>query len=145
MEVCCSTPLELKGKPVWQVTECKIQTTASQTIEHPTTTSSVTSRPTTGGPSKPPPITKTLTIGRSTLISLIGKFYSFHITLYPLLTVIHVDNIAPLTQWYYVPWYLSSVSFLYCIIGNARGNIAKPLNHLQRPRRARRRLQTSEE
>ncbi|XP_055056709.2 uncharacterized protein [Misgurnus anguillicaudatus] len=65
MLVCCSSPPKLKGKPVWQVQECKTLTTVSQTNEDP---NAITTSPAIGGSAS---ITKPFTIRPSTLISLI--------------------------------------------------------------------------
>uniref|UniRef100_A0A8C1X843 LRRCT domain-containing protein n=1 Tax=Cyprinus carpio TaxID=7962 RepID=A0A8C1X843_CYPCA len=65
MEVCCNSPPDLKGKPVWQVPECKTFTTMS-----PTTVSLTTGSPGTRNPATVI-ITKPLRIGHSTLIILI--------------------------------------------------------------------------
>ncbi|XP_018935088.2 uncharacterized protein LOC109062454 [Cyprinus carpio] len=70
MLVCCNSPPDLKGVPVWQVPECKTLTSMS-----PTTTSIATMGLTTGSPGTGNPatvlITKPLTIGHSTLIGFI--------------------------------------------------------------------------
>ncbi|XP_059406044.1 uncharacterized protein LOC132140953 isoform X2 [Carassius carassius] len=70
MLVCCNSPPDLEGVPIWQVPECKTFTSMS-----PTTTSLATMNLTTGGAGTGNPatvlITKPLIIGHSTLIIFI--------------------------------------------------------------------------
>ncbi|XP_043096598.1 uncharacterized protein LOC122346028 isoform X2 [Puntigrus tetrazona] len=65
MLVCCNSPPDLKGVPLWQVPECKTLTSMS-----PTTMSLTTGSPGTGNPATVL-ITKPLTIGQSTSIIFI--------------------------------------------------------------------------
>ncbi|KAF4112897.1 hypothetical protein G5714_005442 [Onychostoma macrolepis] len=65
MLVCCNSPPDLKGVPVWQVPECKTLTSMSPPTTSLTTGGSGTGNPATGL------ITKPLTIGHSTLIVFI--------------------------------------------------------------------------
>lgn len=83
MQVCCSSPAELKGVPVWQVPECKTITTpppgtASLTtvslIAVNLTTVSLTSANLTIAIAPTVITTKPLTIGHTTLSILIGRW-----------------------------------------------------------------------